>query len=131
MVIALYVGFTLPGGSTLDREMTARVNSLAQVFAGLEVRDVLSGQRNGFAGFRIAPDSGRSEMQRKAAESAYFNPLAFGQGIAHEVKQVFDRQLYILRREVFLLAGDGFNEFRFCHFFTLRLWPGLVTHRKY
>ena len=29
-----------------------------------------------------------------------------------------DRKFNVFRRQVFLLSGDGFYEFRFCHFFT-------------
>ena len=51
------------------------VDALAQVLAGLEVRHVLAGQRDGLAGLGIAALARRAEMQAEAAEAADLDAL--------------------------------------------------------
>jgi hypothetical protein len=55
------------------------VDAFAQLFAWLEMRNVLAGQCNRIAGLGIATHTWRTVMQRKAAETAYFDTLAGGQ----------------------------------------------------
>ena len=87
------------------------VDPFSQILARLEMRHRLARQRNGFAGLRVATDARRTEMEGKAAEAPNLNSLPFRERIAHQVQQVLDRQLDILRRQVFLFAGNRFNEF--------------------
>ena len=119
---------TAPGGilrrsrsSALDREMAARVYAFPQILAGFEVRNIFAGQCDGFTRLGIAADPRRPEVQRKAAETPNLNTLALGERVAHKVQEMLDCKFDILRRKVFLLARDCFNEFGFCHLFTLRL----------
>src|SRR5690349_10766424 len=93
---------TLPrvGGGSLvaDRLIRAVVDPLAQVLARLEVRNVLAGERNGLAGLRIATLAGRPEVQREAAEAANLDALAGRQRVAHDLQELLDGQLDVLRR---------------------------------
>lgn len=97
--------------SAFDREIATGVDPLAKIFARLEMRYVLSGQCYGFAGLRVAAYTGRPEMQRKAAKPTNLNALASRERIAHQIQQVLNCQLNVLRRQVLLLPGDHFNEF--------------------
>ena len=96
---------------TLDREVSRRVDALAQVLAWLEVRHVLPGQGNGFTRLRIAANAWRPKVQRKTAESANLDPLPLGERVAHQIEQVFDREFDVLGRQMFLFARDNFYEF--------------------
>src|SRR5580692_8556345 len=50
-----------------NRSISAAVDALAQILAGLEVRHVFAGQRHGLAGFGVPPLARWPEMQREAA----------------------------------------------------------------
>src|ERR1700731_5115559 len=58
-----------------DRLIRTVVHPLTQVFAWFEVRDVFSGKRDCFSGFRISALPWGSEMQGEAAEAANLDPL--------------------------------------------------------
>ncbi len=88
--------------------MAAGIHALAQILAGLEMRDVFAGKRNRFAGLRVAADARWPEMQRETPETSDLDPLALGQRVAHQVQQVLDSQFHVLRGKMFLLAGDNF-----------------------
>ena len=77
--------------SVLDGQVPTRVDALAQILAGLEVRNVLAGQRNGFSGLWISADSRWPEVQGKTAKPPDFNALAPRKGITHQVQQMLDR----------------------------------------
>ena len=62
-------------GSVANRLIRAVVDALAQILSRLEVRHVLSGERDGLAGLGIAPLTRRAKVQREAAESADFDAL--------------------------------------------------------
>ena len=91
------------------------VDALAQVLAGLEVRDVLAGKRDGFAGLRIAALARRAEMQAEAAEAADLDALTLGQRVAHDFEDLLDREFDVLRRQMLLLGGDDLDEFGLRH----------------
>ena len=80
------------------------VDPLPQLLARLEVRDILSGQGNGPAGFRITPDTRRTEMQLVAAEASDFDSLARRQRITHLLQHGLDGKLHVAFAEVALLA---------------------------
>jgi hypothetical protein len=101
--------------SALNRESSAFVDSFAQVLARLEMWHILAGQRDSLARLGVSADTWRPKMQRKAAKSADFYTSALGQRVAHQVEKMLYRKLHILCRQVFLLSGDHFYEFRFCH----------------
>ena len=91
--------------------MPARVDAFAQVFAWLEMRNVLAGERYGFTRFGISTDSRWTEMQRKTAEPADLDALPLRKRVAHQVQEMFHGKLDVLGGKVFLLAGDGFDQF--------------------
>jgi len=55
--------------------LTGLVDTLTKIFAGLEVRYVLAGQRNGLTCLGIAPNTGRPKMQGKTAKAANLDAL--------------------------------------------------------
>src|SRR5690606_16199985 len=67
------------GALVLERQRNHGGDPLAQLLAGLEVGNVLAGQRNGFARLGIASGARRPEMQREAAEAADLDPFAVGE----------------------------------------------------
>src|SRR5271170_5676603 len=107
-----------------DRLIRTVVDALAQVLARFEVRHMLAGQGDGFAGFRISALSWRPKMQREAAKTTYFDALACRQRIAHDFQELFDGQFDILRRQMLLLGRNDLNEFRFRHYRSV----GITSH---
>src|SRR5204862_5076832 len=102
-------------GSVADRPVGAVVHPLAQILAGLEVRDVLARERHRLAGLGVASLAWRPEMQREAAEAADLDALPLRQRIAHDLQNLLQRELHILRRQVLLLGGDHLDELRLGH----------------
>ena len=88
-----------------------RVDPLAQVLARLEMRNVLAGERDRFAGLRVAALARRAEMQREAAEAADLDALATRERVAHDLEHLLHRQLDVLGRKVLLLRGDDLDQF--------------------
>jgi hypothetical protein len=88
--------------------MATVVDTFAQVFPGLEMRDVFTGQGYGLARLRVSANSGWAKVQREAAKPANFDALALGQRVAHQVQKVFHSQLDIFGWKVLLFAGDNF-----------------------
>jgi len=70
------------------------------------MRDMLTGERDGLSGLRIAALPRRTEVQGKAAESANLDPLARRQGIAHDFQQLLDGEFDVLRRQA-KAAAEG------------------------
>src|SRR5579875_302764 len=101
--------------SIADRPARAVVHALAQVLAGLEVRHVLSGERHGLARLRVPPLAGRPEVQREAAESADLDALPLRERIAHDLEDLLERELHILRGQMLLLRRDDLDELGFRH----------------
>ena len=99
------------------------VDAFAQVLAGLEVRHVLAGERDGLAGLGIAPLARRAEMQAEAAEAADLDALTLGQRVAHDFEDLLDRQFDVLRRQMALLRGDELDELGLRH-------AALAVHSK-
>src|SRR5579875_3430890 len=99
--------------SIADRPARAVVHALAQVLAGLEVRHVLSGERHGLARLRVPPLAGRPEVQREAAESADLDALPLRERIAHDLEDLLERELHILRGQMLLLRRDDLDELGF------------------
>ena len=104
----------------LDREFAARVHALAEILAGLEMRDVLAGQRYGFSRFRVAANRGG----RKCNES-YDLPkprisirCPFARESLIRSSRCLTASSTSLAGRCFLLAGNGFYEFRFSLFFV-------------
>src|SRR5208282_387559 len=107
--------------SIADRLTCAVVDALAQVFARLEMRHVLTRQRYGLAGLRIAALPRRTEMQGKTPESPNLYALPGRERIAHDFQQLLDGELDILRRQMLLLSRNDLNEFRFRHYRSVRI----------
>ena len=70
--------------------MPTSVHTFAQIFAGLEVRYILAGQRYSLTGLGITPDTRRTVVQGKTPKASDFDALAPGQGIAHDVQQMLN-----------------------------------------
>src|SRR6266480_1141080 len=101
--------------SVADRPVGAVVHPLAQVLAGLEVRDVLARERDRLAGLGVAPLARRPEVQRETAEAADFDALPLRERIAHDLQNLLQRELDVLRRQMLLLGGNDLDEFRLGH----------------
>src|SRR5450759_258297 len=101
--------------SVTDRSIGSVVDTLAQILARLEVRYVLSRQRDRLASLGISALARRAQMQREAAEAADLDALALRQSIAHDLENLLQRKLDILRGQMLLLRCDDLDEFRFRH----------------
>ena len=86
--------------------MPGLVDSFAKVLAGLEVGHVLARQRYRLAGFGIASHTRRAIVQRKRTETADLDSLPVRQRFAHELEDVLDGQLHVLRGQMLLTARD-------------------------
>src|ERR1700741_3072699 len=104
-------------GSVPDRAAAAVVHALTQVLAGLEVRDVLARERDRLPGLGVASLARWPEVQREAAEATNLDALTLRERIAHDLENLLERELDVLRRQMLLLGGDDLDEFR------LRHWP--------
>src|SRR5207237_9153240 len=102
-------------GSVADRPVGPVVHPLAQILAGLEVRNVLARKRHRLAGLGVASLAWRPEMQREAAEAADLDAIPLRERIAHDLQNLLQRQLHVLRRQVLLLGGNDLDEFRLGH----------------
>src|SRR4051812_4444104 len=101
--------------SVADGTIRSVVDSLAQVLAGLEVRNVLAGERHGFAGLGIAALPRRPEVQRERAEATYLDAISRRQGITHDLEDLLERELHILGWQMFLFRRDDLDELGFRH----------------
>src|SRR5688500_15158615 len=101
--------------SITDGPVRSVVDALSQVFTRLEVRDVLAGQRHRFTGLGIAALPRRPEVQRERAEATYLDAISRRQGIAHDLEDLFERELHILGWQVFLFRRDDLYELGLRH----------------
>src|SRR6185312_14096365 len=113
-----------------DRAVLSVIHPLTQVLAGLEVRNVLAGERDGLAGLGIAPLAGRSKVQREAAKAANLDALTLGQGIAHDLQNLLQRELDVLGRQMLLLRRDDLDELRFRHGRSHVSYPSHLRARR-
>src|SRR6267378_3623060 len=95
--------------SVADRPVGAVVYPLAQILAGL------ARERDRLAGLGVAPLAGRTEMQRETAEAADLDALPLRERIAHDLQDLLECELDILRRQMLLLGGNDLDEFRLGH----------------
>src|SRR5688572_2011600 len=91
------------------------VDPLPQVLPRLEVRYVLAGQSNGLPGLGVAPLARRAKVQAEAPEPADLDALTLRQCVAHDLEDLLDGQLDILRRQMTLLCGDELYELGLRH----------------
>src|SRR5688572_31575668 len=54
-------------------------------------------------------------MQREGAEAPYLDAISSRQGIAHDLEDLFERELHILGGQVFLFRRDDLDELGLCH----------------
>src|SRR5690606_5020789 len=93
-------------GAIADGIVSAVIDPLAQILAGLEMRHVLARQRHRLAGLGIAPLPWRTKVQREAAEATDLDATALSQRVAHDLQDLLHRQLDILGGQMFLLRSD-------------------------
>src|SRR6187551_1275064 len=98
-----------------DGTVRSVIDPLAQILARLEVRNVLAGQRHRFAGLGIAALPWRPEVQREGAEAPYLDAISSRQGIAHDLEDLFERELDILGGQMFLFRRDDLDELGLRH----------------
>src|SRR6185503_15506088 len=110
----------IAGASVTNGTTCAVVHTLAQIFAGFEVRHVLARERHGFAGLRVAALTRRAKVQREAAEAADLDAFTRGERIAHDLQDLLQRQLHVLGGQVLLLGRNDLDEFRLGHCLALR-----------
>src|SRR5262245_26343580 len=79
------------------------------------MRHVLPGQRDRFAGLRIASLARRAEVQREAAEPADFDATTLRECVAHDLENLLHRQLDVFGGKMLLLGCNELDEFRFGH----------------
>src|SRR3954468_18545160 len=101
--------------SVADGTIRSVVDSLAQILAGLEVRNVLAGERHGFAGLGITALPRRPEVQRERAEATYLDAISRRQGIAHDLEDLLERELHILGGQMLLFRRDDLDELGLRH----------------
>lgn len=80
------------------------IDHLPQFLAGLEMGNILGIQCNSDPGFGISSDSGRSEAERKTAESPDLNSTPVGEGFSHIIQQALDREfnMTICQMDIFV-----------------------------
>src|SRR6185295_15359876 len=101
--------------SIADGAVCAVIDAFAQVLAGLEVRNVLAGERHCLSGLGIAALTWRPEVQRERAEAAYLDAISRRQRIAHDLQDLLERELHILGGQMFLFRRDDLDELGFRH----------------
>src|SRR6185295_7606935 len=101
--------------SIADGAVCAVIDAFAQVLAGLEVRNVLAGERHCLSGLGIAALTWRPEVQRERAEAAYLDAISRRQRIAHDLQDLLERELHILGWQVFLFCRDDLDELGLGH----------------
>src|SRR6187431_2197792 len=102
--------FLIPDGT-----ISPVIHAFAQILAGLEVRNVLAGERHGLPGLGIAALPRRPEVQRERAEATYLDAISRRQGIAHDLEDLLERELHILGGQMFLFRRDDFDELGLRH----------------
>jgi hypothetical protein len=88
----------------------AGINSLAQGFAGFEMRHALFRNGHAFAGARITPHARRPMVDREAAKAAYLYPVTAHQGITHGVKNGLDGVFGVSVGQLAETVGQFFNK---------------------
>src|SRR5258708_1360016 len=78
----------------------ARVESIGQLLAGLEERNVLFGDVDAVAGGRVATDAGIAALDREGAEPAQLHPVAASQCGSDLVEDRGDDRLDVALVEV-------------------------------
>ncbi len=101
--------------SVSDRARDTFVDPLTQVFARLEVRDIFSGQGHSLARLRVSTLAWRTKMQRKTTEPTNLDSLTRRERVTHDLENLLQGELDILRRQMLLLGGNQFDEFRLRH----------------
>src|SRR5690606_17835640 len=114
-------GSSALGGGRIARVATgiAGVDAVSQLLAGLEMGNVLAGQRHRFPGLGVAAHARRTEMQGEAAEATDLDALALGQGTAHHLEQGLDRQVHVVGLEVGLATRQHFDQLGLGHLRTI------------
>src|SRR5260370_31598496 len=92
-----------------------RVQTVAQVLAGLEERDVLLVGPRAVAGARVAAETRIAALHGKGAEAAQLDAVAARQGGADLVENCGHDQLDIALIEMRVKLGQTLDEFRLRH----------------
>src|SRR5690606_5952860 len=116
-------------GGVGQARVVAGVDAVAQFLPGLEMGNVLAGQRHRFPGLGVAAHARRAEMQGEAAEAADLDALALGQGAAHHLEQGLDRQVHIVGLQVGLATRQHFDQLGFGHLRTTPSYRGRTAAR--
>src|SRR5258706_5458886 len=93
-----------------------RVDPLAQLLAGLEVRHVLLRHLHLLARLGIAAGARRAVVEAEAAETADLDAVAGEQRVGHGVENHLDGVLGILRHQLRVALREARNELRLGHF---------------
>src|SRR6185436_18802510 len=97
------------------RIVVERVDALAQLLAGLEVRHVLFRDVHFLAGLRIAADARRPVIQAEAAEPADLDAMAVEQRVRHRIQDHLHRVLRVLRHQLRVTLCQPRDQFRLRH----------------
>src|SRR5687767_4071546 len=82
------------------RGRLGRVDALAQLLAGLEMRHVLLRHLHLLARFRVAPGARRAVVEAEAAEAGDLDAMAAEQAGGHRVEDHLHRVLGVLRHQL-------------------------------
>jgi hypothetical protein len=115
--------------SVPDRVIRAFIDAFAKILTGFEVRHVFSGEGDRFPGLGIPTLARRTKMERKASEPTDLDAPALRERIAHDLEDLFDCQLDVLRRQVLLFRCNELDEFRFGHVGPVVLLAGSAGRR--
>src|SRR6267378_2949719 len=91
------------------------IDALAQLLAGLEMRDVLLGHLHPLSGLRIAPRTRRPVIEAEAAKPTDFDAFAFRQALRHGVQDHLYREFGILGHQLRELRRQAVDQLRFGH----------------
>src|SRR5260221_135411 len=92
-----------------------RVDALAQLLAGLEVRHVLLGHVHLLARLRVAAGARRPVVQAEAAEAADLDAMAVQQRMRHRVQNHLHRVLGVLRHQLRIALRKPRDQFGLRH----------------
>src|SRR5258706_6641547 len=113
-------------GKAMRRGSAERIDPLAQLLAGLEVRHVLLRYQHLVTGFRIAAGTRRAVVQAEAAEATDFDAPAIGQRVRHRLQNCLDGEFGVFGFERRVALRKQLDQFRFGH----RIPPGLRPPRR-
>ena len=99
--------------------LQCQVYTLTQLFTRFEVGNMFFRHFHAFAGFRVAPDTGRAVVQVEAAEAADSTRSPFSKALADFFDDEFDGFFYVLAAQLRVAHAQAVYQFGFGHVSSL------------